>query len=79
MPTAALSISSAGRVTALLPSFVSKECPPLIEIPDNILQQVAESVPLALQSYVRLHSIEPGEGIVGTVWRDRGTTLPVGR
>src|SRR5271156_4266451 len=55
---------------ALLPGFVSKECPPLIEIPQNILKQ-AEALPLALQSYVRLHSIEPGEGIVGTVWRDR--------
>src|SRR5271170_1047837 len=55
---------------ALLPSFVSKDCPPLIEIPQNILKQ-AETLPLALQSYIRLHSIEPGEGIVGTVWRDR--------
>ena len=54
----------------LLPSFTSKECPPLIEIPQSILKQ-AETVPLALQSYVRLHAIEPGEGIVGTVWRDR--------
>ncbi len=42
----------------------------LIEIPENILKQ-AETLPLALQSYVRLHSIEPGEGIVGTAWRDR--------
>jgi sigma-B regulation protein RsbU (phosphoserine phosphatase) len=54
----------------LLPSFISKDCPPLIEIPQAILKQ-AETLPLALQSYVRLHSIEPGEGIVGTVWRDR--------
>lgn len=60
-----------GRQGAVLvPSFTSKECPPLIEIPQNILKQ-AETVPLALQSYVRLHAIEPGEGIVGTVWRDR--------
>src|SRR6266568_2072056 len=44
--------------TVLLPSFISKECPPLIEIPDNILKQ-AEAMPLALQSYHRLHSIEP--------------------
>lgn len=55
---------------ALMPSFISKDCPPLIEIPQNILKQ-AETVPLALQSYVRLHAIEPGEGIVGTAWRDR--------
>ena len=55
---------------ALLPTFVSKDCPPLIEIPQSILKQ-AQTLPLALQSYLRLHSIEPGEGIVGTVWRDR--------
>jgi len=54
----------------LLPSFISKDCPPLIEIPQAILKQ-SESLPLALQSYLRLHSVEPGEGIVGTVWRDR--------
>ena len=56
--------------SVLLPSFISKDCPPLIEIPQSILKQ-AETLPLALQSYVRLHAIEPGEGIVGTVWRDR--------
>ncbi|HWB61130.1 MAG TPA: GAF domain-containing SpoIIE family protein phosphatase [Chthoniobacteraceae bacterium] len=54
----------------LLPSFISKDCPPLVEIPQNILKQ-SETLPLALQSYVRLHSIEPGEGILGTVWRDK--------
>jgi sigma-B regulation protein RsbU (phosphoserine phosphatase) len=53
----------------LMSGFTSKDCPPLIEIPGSILKQ-AESVPLALQSYLRLHAIEPGEGIVGTVWRD---------
>jgi len=56
--------------TALMPSFISKDCPPLVEVPDTVLQQ-AEAMPLALQSYVRLHSVEPGEGIIGTVWRDR--------
>ncbi len=56
--------------TVLLPSFISKDCPPLIEIPKNVLQQ-ADAMPLALQSYVRLHSIEPGEGLMGTAWRDR--------
>ena len=56
--------------TVLLPSFISKDCPPLIEIPQTILKQ-AEALPLALQSYIRLHSLEPGEGLVGTVWRDK--------
>ena len=53
----------------LIARFISKSCPPLIEVPQHILQQI-ESTPQALQSYLRLHSIEPGEGVIGTVWRD---------
>src|SRR6202453_4477236 len=56
--------------TVLLPSFISKDWPPLIEIPGSILKQ-SEVLPMALQSYLRLHSLEPGEGIIGTVWRDK--------
>jgi len=55
---------------ALMPAFISKDCPPLIDIPKNVLLQ-AESMPAALQSYLRLHSVEPGEGLIGTVWRDK--------
>jgi sigma-B regulation protein RsbU (phosphoserine phosphatase) len=54
----------------LIARSISKSCPPLIEVPQNILQQI-ESTPQALQSYLRLHSIEPGEGVIGTVWRDK--------
>jgi phosphoserine phosphatase RsbU/P len=55
---------------ALLPGFISKNCPPLVEVPEDTLKQ-AETSPAVLQSYLRLHAIEQGEGIVGTVWRDR--------
>lgn len=58
----------------LTPRFISKSCPPLIEVPPHILQQM-ESTPQALQSYLRLHAVEPGEGIVGKVWRDKEPVL----
>jgi sigma-B regulation protein RsbU (phosphoserine phosphatase) len=54
--------------------FISKGCPPLMEAPPHILQQV-ESTPLALQSYLRLHAVEPGEGLIGKVWRDQDAML----
>ncbi len=38
------------------------------------MQQV-ENTPQALQSYLRLHIIEPGEGLVGKVWRDQDAVL----
>ena len=52
----------------LTPAFVSKGCPPLVDVPPNILQQAA-ATPLALESYLRLHSITPGEGMIGRVWQ----------
>lgn len=58
----------------LLPGFISKNCPSLIEVPPAIFEQ-SESSPAALQSYLRLHAVEQGEGIVGSVWRDREPLL----
>jgi len=55
---------------ALIPSFISKNCPPLIEIPAHILQQV-EQTPVALGSYLRRHPIEPGEGVIGAAWQQQ--------
>ena len=54
--------------------YISKSCPPLMEVPPHILQQT-ESTPQALQSYLRLHTVEPGEGLVGKVWRDQDAIL----
>jgi sigma-B regulation protein RsbU (phosphoserine phosphatase) len=54
----------------LIARFISKSCPPLIEAPPHVQAQMAAN-PQALQSYLRLHSVEPGEGLMGTVWRDR--------
>ena len=58
----------------LIARFISKSCPPLIEIPAHILEQVALT-PQALQSYIRLHSIAPGEGIIGSVWKNKKPCL----
>src|SRR5947208_4616316 len=52
----------------LSPAFISKGCPPLVEVPPHILQQVS-ATPVALESFLRLHSILPGEEIIGRTWQ----------
>src|SRR5438067_2850397 len=52
----------------LVPAFISKGCPPLVEVPADILQQAA-AAPVALESYLRLHSVPLGEGGIGQVWQ----------
>jgi phosphoserine phosphatase RsbU/P len=52
----------------LTPAFISKGCLALVDVPPNILQQAA-ATPIALESYLRLHSITPGEGLIGRVWQ----------
>jgi phosphoserine phosphatase RsbU/P len=51
----------------LVPSYISKGCPPLVEVPSQILQQSAAS-PIALESFLRLHTVKLGEGLLGAVW-----------
>jgi sigma-B regulation protein RsbU (phosphoserine phosphatase) len=55
---------------SLVPSFISKSCPPLVDIPPSVSQQSLNS-PVALESYVRLHTVKPGEGLLGAVWERR--------
>ena len=57
----------------LAPTFTSKGCPALVDVTPEILRQ-ASITPIALESYLRLHSIAPGEGIIGRVWKS-GQTL----
>src|SRR5438270_1536405 len=52
----------------LTPAFISKDCPPLVDVPSNILQQAAAN-PIALESFLRLRTIAPREGVIGTVWQ----------
>lgn len=58
----------------LAPAFISKGCPPFIDVPTTILQQTAANS-TALESYLRLHAIPPGEGIIGRVWQTREPVL----
>src|SRR5438132_13457002 len=44
--------------TKLAPAFISKGCPPLVDVPLHILQQAA-ATPAALDSYLRQHVIAP--------------------
>ncbi len=52
----------------LKPAFLTKGCPPLVTVPDRVLQQAA-TTPAALDSYLRSHPIESGEGLLGRVWK----------
>ena len=52
----------------LTPAFISKGCPPLVDIPPNILQQAA-ATPTGLERFLRLHTVAAGEGVIGRVWQ----------
>ncbi|MDP9291879.1 MAG: SpoIIE family protein phosphatase [Verrucomicrobiota bacterium] len=62
------------RSGVLLPSYMSKACPPLVEVPPHILAQ-SESNPKAVPSYLRVHAISPGEGLLGGAWQEKAQTL----
>src|SRR3954471_14354476 len=54
--------------TKLVPAYISKGCPPLVDVPPHILQQ-AIVAPIALDSYLQLHPIMAGEGLLGRAWQ----------
>src|ERR1700736_13077 len=54
--------------TKMMPTFISKGCPPLVDVPPHILQQAA-STPVGLESYLRLHFVALGDGMIGRVWQ----------
>jgi phosphoserine phosphatase RsbU/P len=54
--------------TKLTPAYVSKGCPPLVDVPPHILQQAAGN-PAALGSFLGLHQVARGEGILGHAWQ----------
>src|SRR5260370_21862728 len=54
--------------TKLVPTFVSKGCPPLADVPPHMLQQTA-GTPAALENFLRIHNIGNGEGALGRVWQ----------
>ena len=52
----------------LMPGFISKGCPPLVDVPKDILQQAAAN-PIALETFLRLHTLGANEGLIGRVWQ----------
>lgn len=48
----------------LNPAYVSEMCPPLAEVPEEVLKRAAED-PRALESHMRLARVGTGEGIIG--------------
>src|SRR5947199_2710572 len=52
----------------LTPAFISKGCPPLMDVPPNVLQQAAIT-PIALESFLRSHTIALDEGVLGRIWK----------
>ncbi len=53
----------------LAPAFISKGAPPLVDVPDAVLQQAIAN-PTALEDYLRTRTVAPEEGLVGRVWRN---------
>ena len=60
-------VDRAGTDT-LVPTYISKGCPPLVQVPKHILKQ-AEVTPVALDSYLRLHPVRDGDGVLAEVWK----------
>lgn len=58
----------------LAPAFISRTCAPLIPVPKHIQQQ-ASANPVALESYLRLHPVHPGEGAIARIWKEGGARL----
>ncbi len=52
----------------LMPGFISKGCPPLVDVPPDILQQAAAN-PISLETFLRLHMVTANEGLIGRVWQ----------
>jgi len=52
----------------LTPAFISSGCPPLVDVPANVLQQ-ATITPVALESFLRSRTVSPGDGMLGRVWQ----------
>lgn len=58
----------------LSPSYISRTCAPLVTVPGHIQEQ-ATSNPVALESYLRLRPVQPGEGAIARMWKEGGVRL----
>jgi len=55
----------------LSPAYISKACAPLVDVPEHIRQQ-ASANPVAMQSFLRLHTVRRGEGAIARIWEEGG-------
>ncbi len=58
----------------LTPSYISRTCAPLVRVPEHIQTQAAAN-PVAMESFLRLQSVRPGEGALASVWQEGGAQL----
>ncbi|MEX1009903.1 MAG: SpoIIE family protein phosphatase [Chthoniobacterales bacterium] len=58
----------------LSPAYVSRTCAPLVAVPEHIRTQAAAN-PVAMESFLRLHPVHPGEGAVARVWKEGGARV----
>lgn len=56
-----------GAQSKLVPRHYSKDCPPLIALPERIVDQARNNAG-TLGSFLRLHSVAPNEGVIGEVF-----------
>ena len=71
----------------LAPMFITKGCPPLVDVPGNLGGQTTAQTG---ESFFRLHHVRAGEGVIGQAWTsasplptpvgtDFGAAVPAGR
>lgn len=57
----------------LLPSFLSKACPPLVVLPEHLRGGMESGKnQQAVESFLRLHAVPRGSGILGAAWDWKG-------
>ena len=58
----------------LSPAYISRTCAPLLKVPEHIRQQ-ASANPVAMESFLRLQPVRPGDGALGRIWKEGGARL----
>ena len=55
----------------LRPAFSTRNCPPFFDVPQAVRTEPGFTWP----SYLRLHAVGAGEGVLGTIWREKEPLL----
>ncbi len=53
----------------LAPTYLSKGCPPLTEVPPEIIQEASANTAV-IDEFIRKHAVEVGDGLIGRAWKD---------